>query len=227
VNSNHTLTAIKDHLAEVRDSLGAAHPSIPASEIIDRARRRRVRRRLIPGLAVTLALAAGAAVAVTALGAPGAASNGRTGTIRTAAFVLTRNANGTDTLTLSKSQVLDPAALQQALARDGVRALIKINADCTSKPAPPPPTSIGVVSFELPDGTPLPVPTTHEPGTRLPADVVIVFKPSAIPAGTEMFVGYRTFGTLAVPVRVRAYQLIYTSSYTCSNRFPAGGPEGS
>jgi hypothetical protein len=227
VNSNHTLTAIKDHLAEVRDSLGVAHPSIPASEIIDRARRRRVRRRLIPGLAGTLALAAGAAVAVTSLGAPGAASNGRTGTIRTAAFVLTRNANGTDTLTLSKSQVLDPAALQQALARDGVRALIKINADCTSNPAPPPPTSIGVVSFELPDGTPLPVPTTHEPGTRLPADVVIVFKPSAIPAGTEMFVGYRTFGTLAVPVRVRAYQLVYTSSYSCSNRFPAGGPEGS
>jgi hypothetical protein len=71
------------------------------------------------------------------------------------------------------------------------------------------------------------VPTTHEPGTRLPADVVIVFKPSAIPAGTEMFVGYRAFGTLAVPVRVRAYQLVYTSSYSCSNRFPAGGPEGS
>ena len=64
-------------------------------------------------------------------GAPGAAPNGATGTIRgtstihTAAFTLTRNANGTATLTLSKSQMLDPAALQQALAQDGIRALVK------------------------------------------------------------------------------------------------------
>jgi hypothetical protein len=43
-------------------------------------------------------------------GALGAAPDGGTGTIRTAASTFTRNANGTDTLTLSNSQMLDPAA---------------------------------------------------------------------------------------------------------------------
>ena len=58
-------------------------------------------------------------------GALGAAPDGGTGTIRTAAFTLTRSANGTDTLTSSNSQMLDPAALQQALAQHGIRALVK------------------------------------------------------------------------------------------------------
>jgi hypothetical protein len=67
VNNDHTLSAIKDHLAEVRDSLGEAHPSIPAGEIIARAHRRRVRRRAASGATGVLALAAGAAVVLTAL----------------------------------------------------------------------------------------------------------------------------------------------------------------
>jgi hypothetical protein len=75
VNNDRALTAIKDRLAAARDSLGEAHPSVPASEIIARARRRRVRRRLIPGMTGGLALAAGAAVAVTALPASHPASH--------------------------------------------------------------------------------------------------------------------------------------------------------
>ncbi len=55
MNDDHTLSAVKDRLAEVRDSLREAHPSIPAGEIIARARRRRVRRRLIPGMTGALA----------------------------------------------------------------------------------------------------------------------------------------------------------------------------
>jgi hypothetical protein len=56
---------------------------------------------------------------------------------------------------------------------------------------------------------------------------VIVINPSAMPTGTELFVGYRSVGTLAIPIRLRAFHLLYTSSYTCSNGFPAGGLEGS
>jgi hypothetical protein len=67
VNDDHALAAIKDRLAEARDSLGEAHPSIPASEIIARARRRRVRRRMASGATGVLAVAAGAAAAVTAV----------------------------------------------------------------------------------------------------------------------------------------------------------------
>jgi hypothetical protein len=71
------------------------------------------------------------------------------------------------------------------------------------------------------------IPTTHEPGTRIPANAVIVFKPSAMPAGTEMFVGYRSYGTGAIRARLSAFHLIYTSSYMCSNAFPADGRKGS
>ena len=67
MNNDHSLTAIKDRLAGVRDSLGEAYPGIPASEIIARARGRRVRRRMVSGASGVLALAAAAAVAVTVL----------------------------------------------------------------------------------------------------------------------------------------------------------------
>ena len=76
------------------------------------------------------------------------------GTIRTAAFTLARNANGTASLKLNQDQTFDPAALQQALARDGIPALVQTDIFCTSTPAPP---SSGVVSIELPDGSPVPV----------------------------------------------------------------------
>jgi hypothetical protein len=67
VNDDHTLATIKDRLAKARDSLGEAQPGIPVGEIIARARSRRARRRVIPGMAGVGALAAGAAVAVTVL----------------------------------------------------------------------------------------------------------------------------------------------------------------
>ena len=67
MNDDHTLTVIKDRLAEVRDSLGEVYPKIPASEIVARARRSHVRRGLMPGLAGVLTLAVAAALAVTTL----------------------------------------------------------------------------------------------------------------------------------------------------------------
>jgi hypothetical protein len=88
VSNDHTLTAIKDRLAEVRDSLGEAHPSIPVGEIIARARRRRVRRRMACGTTGVLALAAGAAVALTAL--PPASHRAPTGPALATAYVVHR-----------------------------------------------------------------------------------------------------------------------------------------
>ena len=79
-------------------------------------------------------------------GTTGTAAGRSTGTIRTAAFTLTSNANGTDTLTLTTSQVLDPAALQRALTQHGIRALVKTGTYCSSSPAAPDPASIGVLS---------------------------------------------------------------------------------
>jgi hypothetical protein len=121
VNSDHALAAIKDRLAEIRDSLGEAHPSIPASGIIARARRRRVRRRLIPGVAGVLALVAGAAVAVTALlAASHRASNQPRAQL--AAWTVVQQPGGIIHVTIRELQ--NPAGLQAALRADGVPASV-------------------------------------------------------------------------------------------------------
>ena len=94
MNDDHTLTVIRDRLAEVRDSLGEVHRSIPASEIIARARRRRTRRWLATtgaacaamGLAVALALPSG--------------SQARPVHVHLAAWSVDSNSNGTVTLTV-------------------------------------------------------------------------------------------------------------------------------
>ena len=121
MNSDHTLTAIKDRLAEVRDSLGEAHPSIPASEIIARARRRRVRRRLIPGMTGVLALAAGAAVAVTAL-LPAGHPASHQPRVQLAAWTVVQQPGGIIHVTIS--ELRDPAGLQATLRADGVPASV-------------------------------------------------------------------------------------------------------
>jgi hypothetical protein len=186
------------------------------------ARGRARQRRRLAG-AASLTAAAGAVALCLRLAAPGPPPGGTAGTIRTAAFVLTHNADGTDTLTLNLHQVLDPNALQQALSRDGVPALIKVNADCWSSPAPPSATASGVVSLRLPGGAAVPMPSQNQAGPPLPADVEVVIRPAAIPAGTELFIGYRSLAGLDMPARLRVYHLIDISSRRCSTGVLPGG----
>ncbi len=117
MNGDHTLTAIKDRLTEVRDSLGAAQPSIPASEIIARARRRRVRRRLIPSTAGVLALAAGTALALTTL-----APASHHPQVQLAAWTIVKQPGGNVSVTIR--ELHDPAGLQHRLRADGVPATV-------------------------------------------------------------------------------------------------------
>jgi hypothetical protein len=139
------------------------------------------------------------------------------GTIRTGAFILTSNVNGTDTLTLTMSQMLNPATLQQALTQHGVPALVETGTYCSSSPAAPDPVSAGVLSgFQPPAGTPhtmVPAPRGPAPRevTELAARTVTVINPAAIPSGTELFFGYS--GTIHAVFT----DLIYTNSYTCSS----------
>ena len=98
-------------------------------------------------LALGLTGVLGAAAPAPAPGAATGASAPSAGTIRTAAFTLARNANGTDTLTLTRSQMFDPAVLQQALARRGIPALVRTGTYCSSSPAAPDPVSLGVLSI--------------------------------------------------------------------------------
>jgi hypothetical protein len=225
-------------IAAVRQSVHGMCMTVPAEQIVTRSRAIRASGHRRLAACITAVAAAGSVVL--GLGLPGAAPDtgtgtirgpgaaGGTGTIRTAAFTLTRNANGTDTLTLTHSQMFDPAALQQALAQHGIPALVTTGTYCSSHPAAPDPGSLGVLSIRPPVK-----PRPGEGAVQLPSNLtpsalnwiidhtVAVISPAKIPAGTELFFSYFNSGHLLF------FDLIYTSSYTCSNGLPPAGPAGS
>jgi hypothetical protein len=200
-------------ITAVRQSVRGVRMTVPAEQIVSRSRAIRAssHRRLAAGITAVVAAAGAVVLGLGLSGTLGAAPARGTGTIRTAAFTLTSNANGTDTLTLSNSQMVDPTVLQQALAQHGIRALVKTGTYCWSNPALPGPASIGVLTVERPDGTPVPS-SAHR--VKIDGDVTVI-NPAAMPTGTELFLGYFNSG------RIHELHpgLIYTSSYTCG---PAG-----
>ena len=228
---------------ELRDDLSAVavceRPPLVAITSRGRARQRR-RLAAFAGLGGT-GVAAGTALALgltgaVGTGAPGASprpgtvtigtgapasstsGTGNPGTIRTAAFILTSNANGTDTLTLTMSQVFDPAVFRQALAQHHIPAVVKTDDTvCASSPAPLDPISSGVLSAQLPfklAGKGLTRVAPGEPDSRdlgkLVANTKTVINPAAIPAGTELFFSYSPTG------HALYFALIYKNHYTCS-----------
>jgi len=222
--------------AELVDSLAdlAVPERPPLAAITDRGRVYQ-RRRLagLAGLGVACAVT-GIALVLGLTGVLGAAPT-RNGTAQTAAFTLTSYTNGTVSLKLS--QVFDPAALQRALAQHGTRALVKIGSYCSSSPAAPSSIRLGV----LPGASPGPAGTRRRaaPGlgngqgiwesVTLPVKpsqlapmvdpISMVINPAAMPAGTELFIGYFDLAQTIV------VNLIYTSSHTCRNtQQPPGGP---
>jgi len=222
--------------AELVDSLAdlAVPERPPLAAITDRGRVYQ-RRRLagLAGLGVACAVT-GIALVLGLTGVIGAAPT-RNGTAQTAAFTLTSYTNGTVSLKLS--QVFDPAALQRALAQHGTRALVKVGSYCSSSPAAPSSIRLGV----LPGASPGPAGTRRRaaPGlgngqgiwesVTLPVKpsqlapmvdpISMVINPAAMPAGTELFIGYFDLAQTIV------VNLIYTSSHTCRNtQQPPGGP---
>jgi hypothetical protein len=203
---------IDEVLLQARDAFSGTRMETPVETILTTGQSRRRRRRLTQ---LTAAAAAGGALAlglatVLSPGSPAPAPQ----TIRTAAFTLARNANGTASLTLNLHQVFDPAALQQALARDGIPALVQTGIYCTSTPAPP---SNGVLSVQLPDGSPVGKSTPGHP-SPVPPDAVTVINPAAMPAGTELSFTYSNNH------HDLNGGLIYTDAHTCSSTPPAGPP---
>jgi hypothetical protein len=227
-NTDSTLTL------ELRDAMSAlATPGRPPlAAITTRGRSRQRRRAGLAGLGAAGAVA-GTVLALNLAGVLGAAPARSTGTIGTAAptpgatiqaaaFTLTSNANGTDTLTLKMSQMLDPAALQRALRQHGIPALVKTDTYCSSSPAAPDPASIGVLSVRppfKPHGL-VPAPAGAAPSTlkQIAARTVTVINPAAIPARTELFFDY------ASGDRLLFAGLIYTDSYACSTGQPPAAP---
>ena len=122
-------------------------------------------------MAVTAALAIGLSGII-------GSTDGR-GTIRTAAFTLISNANGTATLTINPEVLLDPSTLQSDLKQDGIPAMVTVGSFCSSDP--PPAGFLRVVSFQPKRRGSRP----HQPV----ADLTVTFNPSAMPAGTELSFG--------------------------------------
>ena len=208
---------------ELRDSLAElAVPGRPPLAAIA-SRGRVYRRRRLAGLGVTGA-AAVLALVLGLTGVFGAAPGRGTGTIQTADFTLTSYTNGTVGLTLK--QLFDPGALQQALAKAGIPALVKTSTYCASHPAGPSPAGTGVLvgaglgkrragpAVPSPGGgvwlsVTLPVKPSQLPPNENP--VTWVINPAAIPAGTRLFIG-------SFPIVQTIFMdLLYTGSYTCSH----------
>jgi hypothetical protein len=202
---------IDDVLLQARDALSGAHMETPVEAILAKGSSRRHRRRLVQLSAAVAASGALALGLATVIGSGSPAPAPGT-TIRTAAFTLARNANGTASLKLNQGQVFDPATLQQALARDGIPALVQTGTYCTSTPAP---RSSGVLSIQLPNGHPVPITGRRSP---VPPDAVTVINQAAMPAGTELSFTYVNHD------RVLTGSLIYTAAHTCSPTPPAGLP---
>ena len=188
MNDDHALTVIKDRLAEVRDSPGEVYPGIPASEIVARARRSRVRRRLIPGMAAVLALAVAAALAVTTL-----ASASHHPKVQLAAWTVVTQPGGDVSVTVR--ELRDPAGLQSRLRADGVPATVTFLSQ--PNPACHPWPGAGLHGMHTPAGDAL-FNEVFPPHPGPPR--VIVIRPSALPTGggVQLEAGFGGHGTRAL-----------------------------
>ncbi len=186
---------------------GAARQARPpaAAEIIRQGdrRRRSLARQSLGGLSAAGVVGAGVALG---LGLTGSAPGHATGTIRTAAFTLVTNANGTATLTINNNVLFEPGTLQSDLARDGIPAKVTVGSFCSSDPAP---AAVSQV-ISVPKIQPGEAPT-------------ITINPATMPAGTEL-----SFGNFELANGGRTFlALIDMGSYTCTSTAPAPAPHGS
>lgn len=198
---------------ELEDELRRTFARVDAEITIpDQARQRLLRRDYHPRranrrLAAGITAAAAAAALVLGLGLSGAIGSTaahRTGTIRTAAFTLANNANGTVTLTIKPKVLFDPGTLQKDLAKDGIPAKVTVGSFCSSNPTP--------AGFSQAVSIPV------QPGQG----TTVTINPAAIPAGTEL-----SFGTFKLANNLEtSAALIDTTSYTCTSTAPATLPTG-
>jgi len=193
----------------------ASPPNVEAITARGRARRRR-RLSAVAGLPVA---AAGTVLALGLTGVLGPAPARSAGTIRTAAFTLASNSDGTATLTIKPGELLDPAALQSDLQQYGIPAIVTSGSMCSSDPAP---AGFSQVVSVSPAG-----PSTATPQNGIQPTITI--DPSAMTAGTELSVGDFQLSSGDYSGQQQAdFVLIDTSSYTCTSTppDPNGLPDG-
>ena len=208
-------------LQELRDSVAelAVPRQPPLAAITSRGRVHR-RRAGFASAGVTSAVACIALV----LGLTGVL-----GPARSTGSGVTSSAN--DTVSLRLGQLFDPAALQRALGQAGVPALVRTGVYCSSSPVIPEPVTDAVLpgaawtpsrdhfSFH---GIYMSATFPVKPSQLAPSvdPVAVKIKPAALPAGTELFVGYFNLShTVLVSV-------ILTGDHQCANRQLVPDPPG-
>jgi hypothetical protein len=167
MNDNELITTVRESVADV-------YSVTPVEHVISRGRAVRTRRR-IPGIAGTLALAAGTALALTTLlpsGHPGLVGSSRPGShpasAQLAAWTVAKQGNGNIDVTINQLQ--DPAGLQSTLRADGLPVTVSFSGPSLSATCQPYDTSRDVLSavahFHASDGR-----------------AYLVINPSALPSG--------------------------------------------
>jgi hypothetical protein len=170
----------------VGNSFTSIHVTNPVEQITSRGRAVRARRR-IPILAGALAVAAGAALAMTSL-LPGSPQASHPSTAPLAAWTVAKQSDGTIKVTIR--ELSNPAGLQHQLRADAVPASVTLigqqNPSC--RPYRASRTLLDSVvtrTFEI-------LPTVHHgpptglPGSALNLVVVMEIHPSALPSGTGL-----------------------------------------
>jgi hypothetical protein len=210
-------------LASVKDAFNGVTMPTPLSDIVIRGKARRRRRRAVrAGVLSSAAAVVAASIAVVAWpAAPPPATTGGAATdlqVRTVAYTLDKHPDGTITLKWTKqAYISDPAGLQAALERVGFPVLIKVGEFCKG------PSDDGYLD---PSGQGRGVDAVMR-ATRSGDDVVFTFYPAAMPADTELFIGYLSPAQLAVtggrPGSVE--RLVPTSTaLDCDTQAPPGHP---
>jgi hypothetical protein len=205
---------------ELEHELRRAFASAAAGINPDQARQRLLQHNYRPGsghrrltAGITAAAAAGSVVLGLGLaGGLGSSPARGTRTIRTAAFTITRNANGTATLIINPKVLFDPSTLQSDLAQDGIPARVTTGSFCSSEPAPSGFSQVVTFSPAF----------QGDSGQRQVDDPTVTINPATMPAGTELSVG-------AFQVSNgddTALALISANSYTCTSTAPTAPPSG-
>jgi hypothetical protein len=184
-----------DVLDALKDSLDDITMDTPVEQIVAAGRARRRRRRIV-GMTAGVAAVAGLAVGVPTLSNPSTApptAGNSTGAgavhIHTVAYTVDTKKDGTIHVTWDKQLYFkDHAGLQAALRKAGFPVLIKAGEFCKG------PQDNGTLD---PSGVGPGVRNVMKGERGDNGKVTFVFTPSAMPAGTQLFIGYLNTAQLA------------------------------
>lgn len=183
MNTNDTEAAV---LYALSDSLEGVTMSTPIEQIVAGGHARR-RNRRVAG-AATGVVVAGLALGMVAVSHPSTAPPAVH--IQTVAYTVERHSDGTVTVSWDKQRYFqDHAGLEQALRRAGLPVLIREGVFCKGP---------GDDGYLNPSGQGRGISQVMTGVRSGKGAVTLVFKPAAVPAGQELFIGYLNSAQLAV-----------------------------